>query len=283
MLSYAQLRMFLSLSRSLTSSSLKGSLLFIYLFVYCFIWLFSFPLFPGSIAAAQPNRNTESAINEDKLPACQPIYGGGENCIQTENIAIDKKVQNPQTLKYVDNLYANDPGYNPGQIVQFQISVKNSSNKPASNIIIKDRLPQYMDCSSEEADKCNNAAKIITLTIDNLKSNETKAFILKGKTASAPKLPAGKQTICVVNQGVATRAQQTSQDNAQFCIQKNGVSSTTTPSVNQTGTKGGLSVYSPSKTKTTPPTGPETLSLLGLIAAGVLGSILRKNRIKRSK
>lgn len=44
-------------------------------------------------------------------------------------------------------------------------------------------------------------------------------------------------------------------------------------------TKGGLPVYSPSTTSQTPPTGPEALSLLGLIPAAAAGFWLRKKRI----
>ena len=50
---------------------------------------------------------------------------------------------------------------------------------------------------------------------------------------------------------------------------------TPSPTKKQT-TKGGLTVEKPSKTKTTPSTGPEALSLLGLIPVAAAGFYLRR-------
>lgn len=281
--------MFLSFFHSLQSSVLKGNSLFICLLGYIFIELLSSLLFSGSLASSafastlNEDPRLNSAVDLVSQPSCQPIYGGGENCAQTENITINKTVQNPRTLKYVDNLDTNDPKYNPDQTVLFQITVKNTSKASIKNIEVKDRLPQYVDCASGGAGQCNNAAKIIAFRIDNLNANETKSFTLKGKIVSKSNLPQGKETICLINQAVATQKQQNSQDNARFCINKNQAFSAITPSVNRTGTKGGLPVYSPSKTKTTPATGPEALAVVGLFASGFLGFLLRKNTSKRSK
>jgi uncharacterized repeat protein (TIGR01451 family) len=232
--------------------STRQGFLYIYLFTYWTIGLFSFLLFPDLVSA--------SAI-------CQPIYGGGESCAQTGKITINKTVQNPQTLQYVDNLGALDPKYNPGQIVQFQITIKNTSNISIKNIEIKDRLPQYMD-----------GTKIITFNINNLNAQETQIFTLKGKVTSKNNLPEDKEIICLINQATATQNQQTSQDNSQFCIQKNLESSTTTQPANPSSTKGGLPVYPPSTTNITPQTGPETIALFGLFASGLAGFMLRKKK-----
>ncbi len=237
--------------------STKQGFLYIYLFAYLIFGLFSILLSPGIVTA-------------DNQKNCQPIYGGGESCIQTGKVAINKTVRNPQTLQYVENLNAQDPKYSPGQTMQFQITVKNTSNTPIRNIEIKDRLPQYLDCASEAANQCNNTTKIIAFTIDNLNANEIRIYTLKGKVASISNLPEDKKTICLVNQTLATQNKQTSQDNSLFCIQKN--------KTNQNTTKGGLPVYPPSKTKATPGTGPETIALFSLLASGLFGFILRQKR-----
>lgn len=233
----------------------------IILSAYLFIGLFPFLLLPGSVRA----EGTENIIS-----SCQPIYGGGETCIQTENIAINKTVQDPQTLQYVDNLGANDPKYAPGQTVQFRIAVKNTSNVSVKNIKVEDRLPQYMD-----------DPKIINFNIDNLNPNETKTLISRGKIASKNSLPDDNKTICLINQAIAAQNQQISQDNSQFCIQKNEAPSATGNPVNPISTKGGLSVYPPSDAKATPATGPETVALFGLFASCLFGLMLRKKSIKR--
>ena len=80
--------------------------------------------------------------------SCQPIYGGGQTCVTTGNISINKTVMNPQTNKMVDNLSINDPKYKPGFIVTFQINVTNTGNNNISRINIVDFFPQYVTFSS---------------------------------------------------------------------------------------------------------------------------------------
>jgi len=245
--------------------SAKQGFLYIYLFAYLIFGLFSILLSPGIVTA-------------DNQENCQPIYGGGESCVQKGKVAINKTVRNPQTLQYVENLGVQDPKYSPNQTVQFQITVKNTSNTPIGNIEIKDRLPQYLDCASEVSSQCNNATKIITFTIDNLNANEIKIYTFKGKVASINNLSEDKEAICLVNQALATQNKQTSQDNSLFCIQKNEAPSATTQQTNPGSTKGGLPVYPPSRTKSTPGTGPETVALFGLLASGLFGFMLRQKR-----
>lgn len=215
------------------------------------------------------------AASEENTASCQPIYGGGETCVQTGNITINKTIQNPQTLQYVDNLGTDDSKYAPGQLVHFKIIVKNKSNASIKNIVVKDRLPQYVDCAYGGTGQCDSATKIINLIIDNLNANETKTFTIVGIIASKSQLPENKETICLINQGVAVQMQQISQDNSQFCIQKNSAPSSNTQPVTPGTTKGGLPVYPPSGAKTTPQTGPETIALFGLFASGLIGYILR--------
>src|SRR6266446_5435211 len=33
---------------------------------------------------------------------CQPVYGGGQTCVTTGNVQVNKKVQNPQTGQFID-------------------------------------------------------------------------------------------------------------------------------------------------------------------------------------
>lgn len=244
--------------------------LYICSFTYLIFGLLFTPYSPGIVTAeAQDN--------------CQPIYGGGESCVQTGNVTINKTVQNPKTLQYVDNLDASSPKYNPGQIVLFQITVTNTSNNPIKNIEVKDLLPQNIDCASQETNQCNNATKIIAFTIDNLNARETKIYTLKGKIASISNQPEDKATICLVNQATAAQDKQAARDNSQFCIQKNETPSTTARQANTGSTKNGLTVFPPSKTKATPATGPETLALSALFASGLFGFILRKKSKIRLK
>jgi uncharacterized repeat protein (TIGR01451 family) len=202
--------------------------------------------------------------------SCEPIYGGGQSCIISSDIAIDKKVLNPKTNKLVDNLNINDPKYFPGFIANFTLTITNTSNSTIDNITVKDMFPQYVSFGSGPG-AFNKKTKTLSFNIKNLKSKESKTFTVTGRIAKMDQISIDQgAVVCVVNQANATSQNNNfSQDNSQFCIQK---STSPTPQ----DTKGGFPVLSPSPIKTTPATGPGTLSLIALLPTGLLGWYLRK-------
>ena len=115
----------------------------------------------------------------------------------------------------------------------------------------------------------------MSFTVSNLNVNESRTFDVSGQVISSDQLPNDKGIVCVVNQAIATvstNGQQTSQDNSEFCIQKQVLAETT---------KGGLKVFPQPQVVTTPSTGPEAWALLALLPSGVLGFLLRKRSIKK--
>lgn len=240
---------------------LKRGLFLIALFIYLFIGLFFTLLSP------------QIALTANQEPSCQPIFGGGKNCQQSDSIKINKTIQNPQNLKFVDNLGPeSNIKFTPGQIVTFQINVTNTSSAPVKNITIKDKLPPYISCALEEAKQCDKTTKIITARISNLNANETKTITLKGKIDAEDKFPKDQDTVCIINQATATQNLVDSQDNSQFCAQKNTKPLLSSQNKNSTPKP----VYPAPRIKTTPQTGPETLSLIMLIASGLIGLSLHQ-------
>lgn len=205
--------------------------------------------------------------------SCQPIYGGGQICVQAGDLLLNKTVRNPQSGTFVENLGVNDPKYGPDQEVSFQIMVTNTGNDTLTNITVKEIFPQHVTYLSGPG-TVDNAKKVVTFTIDALNPNETKTFTFTGKIAPANTLPQEKDVVCVINRVSAKIGDKESTDNAQFCIQKGAA-----PQPGQV-TKGGLPVMPPTQVTTTPPTGPEALALLALLPSGVLGYIFRKKSIK---
>lgn len=196
---------------------------------------------------------------------CQPVYGGGQNCITTGNILVNKMVQNPQTGQFVDNLGTNDPKFTAGQLVTFQINLTNTGSAVIQQTAIRDTFPGFVNFTSGNGNFDSNT-KTLTFTTDNLNPGETRTFSIQGQIVDAKGLPDG--VTCVVNQATATtNTGQMSQDNSQFCMQKAQVTTTT---------KGGLPVLPPPKVTSTPPTGPELLPLIGLLPAGLSGWFMRK-------
>lgn len=209
---------------------------------------------------------------------CTPIYGGGQNCVESGNIVIDKKVQNPVNFSFVDNLGVNDPRYAPNQNVPFEINVTNIGPTTFSKVSIKDFLPQYIVLADGN----------INMEMTDLKPNESRKVMIVGRVVDANQLPGNQSVTCVVNQATATtNNNQGSADNAQFCIEKAGVPTTITqpgPTVIQQAqpqvvTKGGLKVFPAAPAQKTPATGPEALALFGLIPSAVLGYFLRKKSL----
>lgn len=203
--------------------------------------------------------------------SCQPIYGGGQNCITAGGISINKTVQNPQNGQFVDNLSVNDPRFSPNQIVTFQISVINTGSSQVPQVIVKDIFPNYVNFVSGPGNFDNNS-KTLTFIAYNLNPNETRNFTLQGKIVDTNQLPSDTIT-CIVNQSMLTATDSSqAQDNSQFCIQKE-----------QTVTKGGLPIVPPTTMTTTPATGPEMIPLIGMIPAGIAGWFLRKKSFKSQR
>jgi uncharacterized repeat protein (TIGR01451 family) len=229
-------------------------------------------------------QNVLAAGNDYGSNQCQPIYGGGESCIKTPQFEINKTVQNPASKAYVDNLSVNDPKFAPTQEVLFKITVKNTSQEKLTNIVIKDIFPEVVDFSGGIGDY-DAKSKTLTIKLDKLDSNEVRDFYVQAKVLPKDKLTNGDNIVCSINQSSITALDKTSQDNAQFCIEKGMTPQTTkggqpvnpgTTTVNPPTTKGGLPVYPPTTAKTTPQTGPESLALIGLIPSALGGLYLRR-------
>lgn len=214
---------------------------------------------------------TASAQGVRADTACQPIYGGGQTCIQVGNILINKTVQDPKTNAFVDNLNINDPKFAPAVAVKFNITVTNTGSSTIAKTTVRDTLPQFVNFVSGPGNFDSNT-KILTFDVGNLAASESKTFTIAAKVADEGQLPASQGITCVVNQALATSENgQQSSDNSQFCIQK--------PVLGET-TKGGLKVFPAPAVSTTPPTGPEMLPLIGLIPTGVFGFLLRRKASK---
>lgn len=205
---------------------------------------------------------------------CQPVYGGGQNCITTGGISLNKRILHPSIPKalspndcndteFVENLGANDQKFGPTQTITFQLCITNTTGATIQQIAIKDTFPGFVNFVTGNGSFDSNT-KTLTFTVDNLGPNETRPFIVQAKVSDAKDLPNG--VTCVVNQATATaNSGQMSQDNAQFCIEKAQVT-----------TKGGLPLFPPPTVATTPSTGPELIPLISLLPGGLAGWFLRK-------
>lgn len=220
---------------------------------------------PIALAAQQPN--------------CQVIYGGGASCEQDAPVTINKFVLNPESKAYVDSLLPSDPQYKAGENITFKLTLANPTNAAINNIEVSDIFPDYITYLDGPG-TYDDLHKILTITVDQLKSKETRDFIIRGVIADNSALPDAQFPRCVINQARATANNKTSQDNAIICIPKDSTAITTTNGGNgaqpqTTSTRGGLTIYPSSKAKTTPPTGPAEWGLFTLAMFGIMGFYLR--------
>nr|MBI5455394.1 DUF11 domain-containing protein [Candidatus Levybacteria bacterium] len=190
--------------------------------------------------------------------SCDGAYGSND-CFT--DVLVTKKVQNPTTHVFVENLGANYDKFNAGQEIKFQILVKNTGRVKLNNIEVKDTLPPYIELVKGFGTFDANT-KTITFNIDKLEVNEVRTLELTAKIVEDSKLPLDQGVICTLNYVAVQSGGDRSEDNSQFCIQRN-VLSVTTPIV------------------ATPATGPEMLPLISLIPGGLAGFILRKRAIKK--
>lgn len=227
------------------------------------------------IALATGLMSLSSVVSASADTSCQPIYGGGETCVQVGNLSVNKTVKNPSTGSFVDNLNVNDPKYSPTSTVAFQITVTNTGSGNISKTTVKDTLPSYVSFVSGPGSFDANS-KVLTFEVTNLNAGESQTFTVQAKVADANGLPKDQGVTCVVNQVLAKSDKMESSDNSQFCIEKPGE----TPKGGETTTKGGKKVFPAPKVVKTPDTGPEMIALAGLIPMGAAGLFLRRKASK---
>ncbi len=199
---------------------------------------------------------------------CQSVYGGGQTC--TYNFTISKSVQVPGKGggQYVHNLGTSDALYTPSQSVNYQIVVTNtgSNNIPSLNVV--DTFPQYVTFVSGVGNY-NSSNNTLNFTVTNLNPGQSLTYVITAQIAS--NIPSTSGPFCVINQVTATDTNgQTQSDSSQLCIQQ----PTATPSP---------TVAPVPSIKTTPPTGPEMLPLLGLLPGALGGMLLRKKSKQLTK
>ncbi len=138
---------------------------------------------------------------------CETQYGGGQVCVKTGQIQIDKKVKNPQNGSFVDNLFLSDYKFAPGEEVTFKLAIKNVGDETFGKVEVKDALPEYFEKTSGD----------LSFTLDNLTTGKTEEREIKAKVVS---LPNDKTTICVVNTAEAWSGDERDKDTAQVCLEK---------------------------------------------------------------
>lgn len=187
---------------------------------------------------------------------CETQYGGGETCIRTGEVQIDKKVWTAADGLWVDNTGPNRP-FKVGEEVLFKLRIKNVGDETLNNVRVTDSLPAYL----------THVAGELNFNLGSLAPGQAHERDIRAKVVS--QLPIDQGLICdnrTTNVAeVNADGGKHDKDSAQVCVDHRVKGVTPTPVVG--------------KGKGIPKTGPELL--LGLLPIIGGAGYLIKNKFKK--
>jgi hypothetical protein len=198
---------------------------------------------------------------------CYSVYGGGEVC-ETGDLIINKKVYNPKTGSYVDNIASSDYVFKPGEEIKFSLTIKNISDIKVDNARINDdfdAIDEYLNYLSSIDNQGDYRLgetdwKVKFDKIGSLDPGQEKTLYFTAQVKASEQIPVG--ITCPINVAHAYSHDDITSDtdHSEFCI----------------GTDSGKIV-----TGKTPETGVNlslVLSLEALALAAIGGLALRQAR-----
>ena len=140
---------------------------------------------------------------------CEAQYGGGEVCVKTGQLQIDKEVFDPNQKKFVDNLGISSYKFTPGAEVIFKLKIKNVGDATFEKVEVNDTLPAHLERLSGDT----------SFEIKDLTAGKTEEREIKTKVVKTDKFPEGKSIICEVNIAEVVSGGERDKDTSQVCLQ----------------------------------------------------------------
>lgn len=174
---------------------------------------------------------TASTVSADE---CSTQYGNGTTC-QPTKIDIDKKVRNPITGSFVENLLSGDAAYSPNSEVIYLLKISNTSNQNFTDVTVTDTLPIQLnsgavvdsDKAKVKDEKFENNTIIFKLK-DELKAGSTIEIQVKAKVRDASVFTEVK-TCDITNTGRVQAGDNSKDNTAKICVTKDVLGTTTLP------------------------------------------------------
>jgi len=135
---------------------------------------------------------------------CETQYGGGEVCVRTGELQIDKEICNPPLLddkykdcdsatdEFIDNFGIDGRRFWSNEEVVFKLKVKNVGDDTIFNIKVTDTLPAYLFFTGGSES---------SYSIDKLNPGESWEKIITTRVVAESQLPKEQSLVCVVNTG----------------------------------------------------------------------------------
>lgn len=106
-----------------------------------------------------------------------------------EDAQVDKTVKNPKTGLWEEDIEIYEYPFMPTQTVEYKIMYRNNGNVDLHNVVIKDRLPQYLDWKSGPGSYDSNT-KTLTYNVGDLpKDSGWKEITFEAKIVDEDALP----------------------------------------------------------------------------------------------
>ncbi len=134
---------------------------------------------------------------------CVTQYGGGQTCVETGEILVNKKVWDPVNKTFVDNLFSSVKAFQAGEEVTFSIEIKNVGDDNLHNVSFTDTLPSFLAWSGGDP---------LSFAVGDMAPTAVVTRTIKAKVVALP----GNQ--CSVNTVKASSNEGTDQDTAQVCV-----------------------------------------------------------------
>lgn len=141
---------------------------------------------------------------------CETQYGGGQVCVTTGELQINKKVLDPQSGTFIDNLGLNSRRFGPGDEITFRLEIKNVGDATFSKVTVTDSLPPHLELVLGN----------LTFDITDLTPGETETRDIRVRVVGVDKFPGDKSLICEVNAVEVRGGNQQDRDTAQVCLEK---------------------------------------------------------------
>lgn len=184
-----------------------------YIAVFASFVLFASSLFAKPIAAG-----------------CTGAYG--TDCTYPADLLINKKVKNPITNGFVENLGSTDPTYSPGATVTFKLSVTNNSGETFNPVEVVDQFPEYLTYLGSSVQGTYDVGKRrLVMKLENLIAGETREIEVTAKVAERSAFAKEESFFCTSNYAKATAVARPDgdDDRAEFCLTTNVGGAATLP------------------------------------------------------
>ncbi|MBU2577362.1 DUF11 domain-containing protein [Patescibacteria group bacterium] len=159
-----------------------------------------FVLFLGSLLFLLDKRAMASHI-------CEPQYGG---ICPPRKIDVDKKVQDPRSGIFVDNLDFTDHKFFAGDEVVFRIRVENTGERDFDEIEITDTLPFFLEPVSGDRE----------FEIYNFNRDEVEERDIRARVISEDRMPKDQDIICDYNKVRVEADRIDEEDTVRICISR---------------------------------------------------------------